>query len=201
MGAQSPQPLDSVAYGGAQHHQAAAAASSSGSAGGSQQQQQSLASQQRGSRQSRRFGENIVILLCMNRVRRMGGRWYRAVSHIRTGKKKKEKKRIFKPSDYARLREASDAAMVMSDTELADIVASLLKKIFKEIQEEHREAFVRVWLDSGDDSRCVLTLPDGKGKMKRIDGLRGSDKVWRLDTLVAILFHGVPMDSTDTGLL
>uniref|UniRef100_A0A1I8H4G3 CTF/NF-I domain-containing protein n=1 Tax=Macrostomum lignano TaxID=282301 RepID=A0A1I8H4G3_9PLAT len=146
------------------------------------------------------LGENIVIMLCMRRVRRMGGRWYKAVSHIRTGKKKKEKKRIFKQSDYARLNEASDAAMDMTDTELADIVANLLKKIFKEIQDDYKAAFIRVWLEC-DDTSCVLTVPDGKGKMKRIDGLRGSDKVWRLDTLVAILFHGVPMDSTDTNLL
>uniref|UniRef100_A0A1I8FBQ4 CTF/NF-I domain-containing protein n=1 Tax=Macrostomum lignano TaxID=282301 RepID=A0A1I8FBQ4_9PLAT len=81
----------------------------------------------------------------------------------------------------------------MSETDLAEIVANLLKKVFKEIQDDCREAFVRAWLRE-DDTRCVLTVPDGKGKMKRIDGLRGSDKLLCCTT-------AVPMDSTDTGLL
>ncbi|PAA63971.1 hypothetical protein BOX15_Mlig013766g2, partial [Macrostomum lignano] len=171
----------------------AAAAAASGTSHHHIQQQRRKAS-------CPKLGENIVMLICLSRVRRMGGRWYRAVSHMRTGKRKKEKKRPYRPADFDRMTEASNAAMDMSETDLAEIVANLLKKVFKEIQDDCREAFVRAWLRE-DDTRCVLTVPDGKGKMKRIDGLRGSDKVWRLDTLVAMLYHGVPMDSTDTGLL
>ncbi|VEL13285.1 unnamed protein product [Protopolystoma xenopodis] len=62
-----------------------------------------------------------------------------------------------------------------------DAVSNLLKKLHKELPSESVLWFVKCWLDSpetlADPDACVLSRGDAKGRMRRIDGGKGSDKV------------------------
>ncbi|KAG5455061.1 hypothetical protein CSKR_203808 [Clonorchis sinensis] len=150
--------------------------------------------------------EALFVRALIGRCKRIAPLWFRGVSSMRE-RNREENRRMANNSGQTQ----GDWSLIglkiaeMNATSETDAVANLLKKLYKELPADSVFWFLKCWLCSEDSLQdpdsCVISRGDAKGRMRRIDGGKGSDKVWRLDTIVGMLYHGLPMSSTDTNIM
>ncbi|KAL3316736.1 hypothetical protein Ciccas_004615 [Cichlidogyrus casuarinus] len=150
--------------------------------------------------------EALFVRCLLTRCKRIAPLWFRSVTSMRERNRGEQRKpSILSNQSQDDWTDISDTISQMDSNEESDSVVNLLKKLYKELPPENVLWFLKCWLCSADTvafpDKCVISRGDAKNRMRRIDCGKGSDKVWRLDTIVGMLFHGLPMSSTDTAMM
>lgn len=154
-----------------------------------------------------RPSEALFVRCLLPHCKRLAPLWFKGVSSMRD-KSREEHRRISasttcqNQNDWERISNLINDMTAASETET---VVNLLKKLYKELPADTVLWFIKCWLKFPEtiknEDKCALSRGDARGRMRRIDGGKGSDKVWRLDTIVGMMFHGMPMSSTDTNIM
>ncbi|KAK4468312.1 hypothetical protein MN116_008109 [Schistosoma mekongi] len=150
--------------------------------------------------------EALFVRALIGRCKRIAPLWFRGVSSMRE-RNREENRRMACNSGQSQNDWSLIALKIgeMNSGNETDAISNLLKKLYKELPSDSVFWFLKCWLGSedtlNDPDSCVISRGDAKGRMRRIDGGKGSDKVWRLDTIVGMLYHGLPMSSTDTNIM
>uniref|UniRef100_A0A5K3FHD1 CTF/NF-I domain-containing protein n=1 Tax=Mesocestoides corti TaxID=53468 RepID=A0A5K3FHD1_MESCO len=150
--------------------------------------------------------EALFVRIIVSRCKRIAPLWFRGISSMRERNREENRRTSTNAgqtqNDWSII---SGKIREMNQIMETDTVVNLLKKLHKELPADSVLKFIKCWLGDADalndPDSCVLSRPDAKGRMRRIDGGKGSDKVWRLDTIVGMLYHGLPMSSTDTNIM
>ncbi|KAM7533217.1 hypothetical protein Aperf_G00000121282 [Anoplocephala perfoliata] len=184
--------------------------SSTGETSLTQQQQASASSQAQNAfvnpSRTSTVSEALFVQIIVSRCKRIAPLWFRGISSMRE-RNREENRRTSTNSGQTQNDWSIISGKIreMNQITETDTVVNLLKKLHKELQADSVLKFIKCWLGDpealNDPDSCVLSRPDAKGRMRRIDGGKGSDKVWRLDTIVGMLYHGLPMSSTDTNIM
>ncbi|CAH8648316.1 unnamed protein product [Dicrocoelium dendriticum] len=126
--------------------------------------------------------EALFVRALIGRCKRIAPLWFRGVSSMR--ERNREENRRMANNNGQTQSDWSLIGLKIAEMDTAaetEAVANLLKKLYKELPADSVFWFLKCWLCSedsvNDPDSCVISRGDAKGRMRRIDGGKGSDKV------------------------
>ncbi|BHF83180.1 hypothetical protein SprV_0802632200 [Sparganum proliferum] len=128
------------------------------------------------------ISEALFVRIIVSRCKRIAPLWFRGISSMRE-RNREESRRTSNNSGHTQSDWGTIAEKIreMNQVMETDTVVNLLKKLHKELPAESVLKFIKCWIGDAealnDRESCVLSRPDAKGRMRRIDGGKGSDKV------------------------
>uniref|UniRef100_A0A5K3FH18 CTF/NF-I domain-containing protein n=1 Tax=Mesocestoides corti TaxID=53468 RepID=A0A5K3FH18_MESCO len=146
--------------------------------------------------------EALFVRIIVSRCKRIAPLWFRGISSMRERNREENRRTSTNAgqtqNDWSII---SGKIREMNQIMETDTVVNLLKKLHKELPADSVLKFIKCWLGDADalndPDSCVLSRPDAKGRMRRIDGGKGSDKRSTGWPLVRIRAYRPPISGAD----